>query len=464
MDHADVLSGNAFKAVVRAAMVFLAVIVVMAIFSVRLIDRTLTEQVRQRVMEMAESIGDVAEDDLIPELAERVGIVTRGAAGQTLAYAVFDAGGKRIAGNTNARPKLGEWVEETLTLEAQASSSAAPLAQRFLLHAVPDKDRVLVVGRSVEFIEAAKMAAIRGLALTAFVVILAMLAIGYVLSRRSQNSLEHMEAVLDRVSRGETGARIGVSGNDQIDRIARRMNAHLDLLDDLFRQTRRTAASVAHDLRRPLARATLGMERALARAEDGEDAREEIAASLQDLTHLQSVIGSILRIARIESGEMGRMTPFDLREVLDEVAETFRPVAEDAAQTFRYARADAPLLVLGDREMLAQLAVNLVQNALTHAGDGAAITLSAEANSHGVTLVISDTGPGIPEDLRDRVLDPFFRADAARSLEGSGLGLALVKAIADRHGATLRLEDGAPGLRVRVELPAPETGQTMRVA
>jgi signal transduction histidine kinase len=454
MDRADVLSGAAFKAVLRAALVFVLVLAAMTVFSIRLIDKAMTEQVRARVVEMERSISGISDDQTPSTIAELVAQVTRGSAGQTLAYAVFDASGLRLAGNTSIRPEHGTWVEVPYTLELPAHLGDDATERVFLMHAVTINGMTLVVGRSTEHIVAAKREALRGFALTGFVVVLATLGIGYALSSRSQRALEDMEAVLDRVSRGETTARIAAAGgNDQIDRIARRMNEHLDQLDALFQQTRRTSASVAHDLRRPLARATIGMERALARAEAGEDASTEIGKALADLSHLQSVIASILRIARIESGDVAEMQPLDLRDVLDEVAETFVPVAEDAGQRLVYGRADGPLSVMGDAEMLAQLVVNLVQNAITHAGAGATITLAGRDVPEGIEIAVSDTGQGIPAEMRAKVLEPFFQADAARTGEGSGLGLPLVKAIADRHGGTLSLEDAAPGLRVRAVLP-----------
>jgi len=454
MGRGDVLSGHAFKAVLRASLVFLVVLLAMAWFSLRLIDQVMNEEAQLRVLEMARAISGLPEGNRVDALTQRIEVITRGAAGQTFAYALFDAEGNRIAGNTIVRPEHGTWLDAQLLLEVPSHVAADKVEQRFLLHAVPVDDRTLVVGRSIDFIASAKQTAIRGFALTGFVVVLAMLGIGYVLSRRSMASLEHMEAALDRVSQGETGTRIEIGlGNDQIIRIARRINEHLDKLDALFRQSQRSAASVAHDLRRPLARATLGMERALTQVEAGADARGEIEHALADLSQLQSVVASILRIARIESGELGAMRSFDLREVLDEVAETFRPVAEDAAQHLVYTRAAAPLTVQGDPQMLAQLVVNLVQNAITHAGDGATIQLDAADVGASVEVTVADNGPGIPADLRDRVFEPFFRADAARSLDGSGLGLALVKAIADRNGATLRFEDAKPGLRVVVRIP-----------
>ncbi|MEZ5767986.1 MAG: HAMP domain-containing sensor histidine kinase [Paracoccaceae bacterium] len=469
MDRGDIISGAAFKAVVRAALVFLLVLVAMGLISIRTIDRLMTDQVRLRVVEMAESVSGMPSEGPDEGLVERVDAVIRSAAGRTLAYAVFDADGTRVVGNTDIRPEHGDWIELPVTLELAPHVTSGQAEESYLLHAIPVEDKTLVVGRSTAYIRLARREAIRGFAVTGFVVVLAMLAIGYLLSRRSLVALESMSAALDRVSRGEVGARVPISGrNDQIDRIARQVNAHLDQLDALFGQTRRTATAVAHDLRRPLARATLGLERALSRAEAGADARGEIEQSLADLASLQSVVASILRIARIESGDVGAMRPVDLRDVLDEVAETFAPVAEDAAQALVYARAADPLMVNGDPEMLAQLVVNLVQNAITHAGDGARITLAAAPGHDGVELSVADTGPGIPAELRERVLEPFYRMDDARSVEGNGMGMTLVKAIADRHGARLALEDAVhreggqgegrqreagPGLRVRVRFP-----------
>jgi signal transduction histidine kinase len=297
--------------------------------------------------------------------------------------------------------------------------------------------------------------AIRGFALTGFVVVLAMLAIGYVLSRRSLIKLERIEDALDLVSAGETGARIGAgSDNDQIDRISHRIDARLDQLEELMQDTRRTAASVAHDLRRPLARATIGLEKALAKAEAGQDPRGAIENAQADLTRLTSIISTILRIARIEGGAVGELGVVDLRPILSELAETYQPVAEDAGQTLVWTEPEGPLMVLGDGGMLAQLFINLIQNAITHTGEGARIHLSARAGPEAVQVCVRDDGPGIPEALRERVFEAFFRDDEARTVEGSGLGLPMVKAIVKRHGATIHLEDAAPGLRVRVEFSA----------
>ncbi|MEC3862553.1 HAMP domain-containing sensor histidine kinase [Mesobacterium sp. TK19101] len=453
MDRGDVLSGAAFAAVLQSSFVFLLVMAAMAVFSLTVIDGSMTTSVRLRVLEMEQSLRQIAEEEGTEQLPQWVATAARSTAGETLAYAVYDADGSRLSGNISAHPDPGVWMELSTRLETSSGEPASASPKRYLLHAVRIDGLTLVTGRSLEILSSVWGATLRGFVATALVVVLAMLAIGYLLSRRSQVKLERIEATLDRVAEGETGARIGSQGaGDQIDRISQRIDAHLDRLDRLVAGTRRTAASVAHDLRRPLARATLDLEKALARAESGQDPRAEIEDAQADLARLTAIVSTILRIARIEGGVGAALEPIDLRPLLDEIAETYHPVAEDAGQSLDY-QCDGPLMLRGDADMLAQLVVNLMQNALSHAGSGARITLSARQLAQGVVICVSDTGPGIPEGFRQKVFEPFFRSDDARTVEGSGLGLPLVKAIAERHGAKVRLQDAAPGLRVSVSFP-----------
>jgi signal transduction histidine kinase len=454
MDRGDVLSGAAFAAVLRSSVLFLVVLVAMAVFSVGLIDRAASDDLRLRVTELEESLLRQAEGDTPAELAARVDAAAHAAAGDTLAYALLDAEGTRLAGNVTVWPRPGEWMTAQARLETSLSGRGDARDQTYLLHATRVGDLVLVTGRSTAIVASARSATIWGFVLSGGLVVIAMLGIGYVLSWRSQIKLNRIEATLNRVATGEVSARIEDGADDtQIDRIARRINTHLDQLEGLMQGTRRTAASVAHDLRRPLARATLSLEKALAQAEAGRDPRGEIEDTLADLGRLTGIIATILRIARIEGAGALSLEPVDLRPVLDEIADTFQPVAEDSGQHLIYESGGEALRVRGDAGMLAQLVVNLVQNALTHAGDGARIRLAAECDAGAVVLRVSDSGPGIPAALRAQVFEPFFRADESRTVEGSGLGLPLVKAIAERHGATVQLGDAAPGLCVTVRFP-----------
>ncbi|MEZ5714244.1 MAG: HAMP domain-containing sensor histidine kinase [Paracoccaceae bacterium] len=458
MDRADILSGAAFRAVLRSAMGFVLILAVMSALALRLIDDALTREIRLAVGETETSLSEIYRDDGAEALLHQVESLGRARAGQPghagFVHAVFDAGGTRLAGPPGLPPAPAGWERRALP----APDGTKGDAPKVLLHARPLGDWTLVTAASLSSLRAAQVSALRGLAVTGFLVVLAMLAVGYVLSRASLRKLRRIEATLDLVSQGDVSARIAAEDDmSQIARISQRIDAHLARLETLMGATRRTAASVAHDLRKPLARARLTLDRALARAEAGQDARAEIEATAAQLDALTGIIATILRIARIEAGETGDTeASFDLAALLDELFETYEPVAEDAGQTLRLALPARPLALRGDRDMIAQMVVNLLQNALTHAGTGAAITLAASLDDdRAVTLSVADTGPGIPAGDLDAVFEPFFRSDTARTLEGSGLGLALVKAIATRHGAAITLSDTAPGLAVRVRFATP---------
>jgi signal transduction histidine kinase len=112
--------------------------------------------------------------------------------------------------------------------------------------------------------------------------------------------------------------------------------------------------------------------------------------------------------------------------------------------------------MVGDRDMLLQAAANLLDNAIKFTPPGGRVTLAAERRGAEVVIAVSDTGPGIAPGDRPRVVERFYRAEASRATPGSGLGLALVQAVAQLHGGSLLLEDARPGLRAIIVLPAPE--------
>jgi signal transduction histidine kinase len=131
----------------------------------------------------------------------------------------------------------------------------------------------------------------------------------------------------------------------------------------------------------------------------------------------------------------------------------FAPSAEDAGQTLTL-RAAGPLSVEGDPELLAQMLVNLVENALRHAGKRARVTVRVDARGQGAVVAVADDGPGVPAAERERIFDRFYRLERNRSTPGSGLGLALVAAVARLHGASVALADAAPGLDVQIAFPS----------
>nr|WP_254453124.1 HAMP domain-containing sensor histidine kinase [Ruegeria atlantica] len=212
------------------------------------------------------------------------------------------------------------------------------------------------------------------------------------------------------------------------------------------------ASAIAHDLKTPLSRLQIALHEIMEKTAMGQDPGSTIDAALSEAESLNTIFDTMLRISMIEADlSKDCMRRVDLQSLVEQVADFMRPVAEERNQSLV---ADAtPVTVMADASMLQQSLVNLVTNASAHAGVGAKITIRATSDADGPTLSVRDTGPGIPAGDIDRVLQPFIRLDAARTTPGSGLGLALVKAVADRHNVILSLEDAKPGLRVCMRFP-----------
>ena len=454
MDRGNILSGAAFTAVLQSAVVFLVMLITVGFLTSSYVERNMTDELREDIQTRWSLFAADYRDEGIEPLTELIDSATSFSAQGRRAIGLFNADGKSVAGNILARPEANGWQHGALDLVPGANQTPADGHDiDYFYRSDPVADYTLVVGQRLDRMFLTDRTVFRTLSITGFIVILTMLGAGYLLSRKSLHKLEDLEKALERVSDGDMSARVAVSPhNDQIDRIAGRMNTHLDSLSRLMSSTRGTAAAVAHDLKSPLARAYLGLGRALAQVDAGKDPRAEIEDTQTELEQMSAIFDAFLRLARIESRADGvQFAKVDLRALVDDLADTYQLVAEDDGQTLVYDRAAGDrFAVVGDTAMLQQMLVNLLENALTYGGEGNEIRLSLDRDADRVRLTVADRGPGIPEAARAAVFEPFHRLDPSRRRPGSGLGLALVRAIVERHEADITLADNNPGLRVSV--------------
>ena len=271
---------------------------------------------------------------------------------------------------------------------------------------------------------------------TAAVVIGLTLAIGLVAGVLAQRRLARIDATLGQLASGNLTARTGQQhARDDLDQMARRLDNTAGELERLVTQTRNLSASIAHDLRTPLARLRAQLEMLPSGDEKG--------AALEEANRLSDIFDTIMRVARIEAAQ-GRQgfEPVAMDALAKDVAEIFGPVIEDEGKSLTL-QISEPARVDADHQMLIQALANLIQNAIVHGGD--TVTLIAEGTSIGV----ADNGPGVDPSQYEEITKPMVRLDSARSRDGSGLGLALVRAVAERHGAKLEMSPVAPhGLRI----------------
>jgi signal transduction histidine kinase len=251
------------------------------------------------------------------------------------------------------------------------------------------------------------------------------------------------------IMEGDLSARIPARGtNDEIDQLVANLNAMLDRIQQLMDGLRQVSSDIAHDLRTPLGHLRHRLEDARDHARTTEEYEAATQAAIADADALLETFSALLRIAQIEAGaQRSAFAEVDLSAVFRSVGETYLAVAEDSHRKLEL-QIDDGVRLTGDRQMLTQMVVNLVENALNHTPESTTVWLKLHKAAQGFEAEVADNGPGIPESERDKVFDRFYRLDRSRTTAGSGLGLAMVRAIARLHGLSIRLEDRAPGLAV----------------
>ncbi len=381
--------------------------------------------------------------------------------GQAL-YLVLDPAGRVLAGNLDARPSAQagpdlwmDFVYNRRTLDGTELKTAR--ARVFLLA----EGFYLLVGRDVQ-----ERREIENLITNALIWAIGLtVALGLVGGLfMSRNMLARVDAI-NRSSRsimqGDLSQRLPIAGTgDELDQLARNLNAMLDQIEALMMGMRQVTDNVAHDLRSPLNRLRNRLEVTLLQRASPDEYRQALERTIAEADNLLTTFNALLMIARAEAGSLREtMTEVDAAALVSDAAELYEPVAEQNG--FAIAVEAAPALRLrGNRELLAQALANLLDNAVKHGkpdteGVEPTVTVSASEDGEGrVLLSVADRGPGIPAGERGHVLERFVRLEASRNTPGSGLGLSLVAAIARLHGGQIRLEDNRPGLKVVLALPA----------
>src|SRR5579864_449922 len=240
--------------------------------------------------------------------------------------------------------------------------------------------------------------------------------------------------------------------DDELDHLAVSINTMLDRIQALMQDLRQVTTNIAHDLRTPLTRLRQRLELASLPQADVETIRTTLSSTVQEIDSILSIFAALLHIAQLEAGT-GRagFKAVDLSGLLATSVELYRPMADEKGQTLAE-DVEESLTVQGERELLMQLFANLIENALRHSPRGSSVAIVARKTNDWVTVSVVDNGPGIPENMRTKVLQRFVRLESSRTTPGSGLGLSLANAIVKAHEATLELSDAGPGLRATVSL------------
>lgn len=349
--------------------------------------------------------------------------------------------GARVAGGLDTWPSSAGWSEVP---NPQPDSESA--TRRYFVTDLQG-GVALALAADQEQIEDAREAIFDGFVSAFGTVLVLGIAGGLGLSFLVLRRVETIRRTAQAIIAGDLTRRVPVRGtNDDFDRLSQTLNQMLDRIGELMTSLRQVSANIAHDLKSPLARLRHRLESAQTMIDA--DARPQLGEAIEQVDDILATFSALLRIAQIEAGtRRAGFARFNLSTTFLTVAEAFAPAAEDAGQTLA-AAIEPDLEITGDRELVTQMLANVVENAIHHTGPGTRIAVALRRDATGIMGIIADNGPGVPLAERDRIFDRFHRLPQSHGVAGNGLGLSLVKAVAEIHDIAVAVEDAGPGFRL----------------
>jgi signal transduction histidine kinase len=446
---------NAFRLAALYFVLFAASVVALLAF-IYLSTAGFVEQQTEATLDaeitgLAEQYNQRGLSGLVQVIAER----SAGERGDAMLYLVTDALYHPLAGNLSEWPQADPIRPGWLAFDAELKRGGA--VERHLARGttfVLPGGFHLLVGRDLRDATAFRERVARTLAWAGVLTLALGLAGGLLMSRHMLQRVDAVNRTSEHIIHGDLSQRVPLSGTgDEFDQLAGNLNEMLDQIERLMTGMRRVTDNIAHDLRTPLARLRARLEVSLLGEADAGRYAETLRDTIAEADRLLATFNALLNIAETESGA-SREPPaeLDLAEVARSAAELYEPIAEEKELSL-FCRADAVVPVQGNRHLLSQAVANLIDNAIKYTPAGGTVEVSARANGRDAVIEVADSGPGIPVEEREAVLEPFVRLESSRSTPGNGLGLSLVRAVAKRHGGRLEFGDNQPGLRARLVLP-----------
>ena len=363
-------------------------------------------------------------------------------------YLIASPGRQPLAGNLSPWPDATPAADGWLEFEFEDALAGGRVFQARARAFVLQDGLQLLVGRDIRELKATQQLVTRALLWGIAITLALALLGGAIMSRGMMRRIELINQASRDIMAGNLSQRIPIRGSgDELDQLAGNLNRMIDEIERLMDGIRHVSDNIAHDLRTPLTRLRNRLEQLQIDLVDDSPHREAVEQGITDADQLLATFAALLRIARIEAG--GHAASFeivDLTALVHDAAELYEALAEEKRLHLAM-QADESISLEGDRDLLFQALINLLDNAVKYTPAGGDVSLLLKRAGKTVDVTVSDTGIGIAEDERDKVGQRFYRLESSRSTPGSGLGLSLVKAVARQHHAELLLEDNAPGLK-----------------
>ncbi len=423
-------------------LVALSVAVLSTVFyfgTVGVFERSMDNKIQAIALRLASAWNDDGDEGLIHQidlqLHDRID-------SDTELVGLLDAGGHLLAGNLppwEGKPPPGQLVFD------QMKRKKGVVSVRLLVMSL-GSNRQLLVGRDLSELDAIREVVERALLISSSVSLLLAFAGALLFRRLIESRIGRIRRTAARIAAGELSSRIEVQGKDEFARLGADINQMLDRIESLMEGVRHVSNSIAHDLRTPLGRVRSRLERALGATADPQAMIGDARLAIEEIDNVIGLFDKLLQIAAAESGvRTSSFDPVDIAAIARDMAELYEASADERGMLLRYSGAEA-LSVRGDRDLLATALASLIDNAIKYAPDGAWVDIGVRDGQEEVVVSVRDYGPGVPEADIGKLCERFYRVDQSRHLPGNGLGLSIVTAIAQLHGAGLRLRNAGPGL------------------
>jgi signal transduction histidine kinase len=441
----SIASTISFKLSALYLLLFLCSFLSIGITVYLLTYHTLEQQLKSSIDTEAIRLKTEYDSGGIAELKDEIDEVNGRVSHTRFEYGLIDQNGKLIAGNLNNFQPSAGWQT---VIRTQAANKPGKELLYIRVIALPN-NVWLVVGHDGEYIQHAGEAIIQAF-LWGFVLVVFLGTVGGLyLSRAFLKKIDCITQSTQAIIAGDLKHRLPVSKNrDELDNLALLLNQMLDKIGSLIENIQQVSNDIAHDLRTPISHLKFRLENALTRNLSEEQYTERIAFAIEEVDTILSTFSAMLRISQIESGS--RRSAFltvNLSDIIAAVTDALYPVAEEQGKTI-CADIEQNVTLTGDKELLTQMAFNLLDNAILHTPCNTRITVSLRTSGTQTEFIVADNGTGIAEEYRLKVFQRFYRLEQSRTTPGNGLGLSIVAAIADLHEGTLTLFDNKPGLKI----------------
>lgn len=373
-----------------------------------------------------------------------------------LFVSIADSGERPILHTSPEVPASEAWKSLDSPRHSMAAGEGV-LKHHVYVTSTPLSKGRLLVGRSDRKEANNRRFLIVSFALTNAAAMALLLFMGALFSRRSRSRIEAMKSALATFTAGDIDCRVKFPGPvDPLYELAYAINSSLEHTKTLVHNLNHTSSDIAHNLKKPMTRLRQRLELVGSGDVDSVAFKAKIEEAVEEIDSLVVTFEALLNIGQLQSGERrSRFTDVDITALLSQIIEIYEPMIVDSGHYLETAIASKPVgTVRGDRELLMEMFVNFVENAILHCPPGTTIRITLQRVKSGVEAIISDNGPGIPSSEVENVFRRFYRLDASRTKPGHGLGVPSSVAIAELHDAVVELSDNEPGLKVTVHFPS----------